>query len=73
MSVNSAMTDNEMTERLDRLQQEVGQLRDIAIIQTVILQALALKAGIAPQHLQAASPVPIPPPGDLMDMLNAKD
>ena len=66
------MTDKDTTERLDRLQQEVSQLRDMVIIQTVILQALALKAGIAPQHMQAMSPIPIPAPPDLMAMLKPK-
>lgn len=67
------MTDQSTAERLDRLQQEVAQLREMAIIQTVILQAVALKLGIAPQQLQAMSSVPIPPPADLWAMLTPKD
>jgi hypothetical protein len=67
------MTDNDLTERLDRLQQEVSQLRDMAIMQTVILQAVALKLGIAPQQMQAMSPVPIPPPADLWAKLGPKN
>jgi len=64
--------DKDTTERLDRLQQEVSQLREMVTIQTVILQALALKAGIAPQSLQAASPIPIPAPDELMARLRSK-
>lgn len=64
--------DKDTAERLDRLQMELTQLREMVIIQTVILQALALKAGIAPQSLQAASPIPIPAPDDLMAMLSPK-
>lgn len=67
------MTGANITERLDRLQQEVAQLRDMAIIQTVMMQAVALKLGIAPQQMQAMSPVPIPPPADLWAMLSPKD
>ncbi|WP_162261778.1 hypothetical protein [Bosea sp. Root381] len=63
---------DDTTERLDRLQMEVSQLREMVIIQTVILQALALKAGIAPQTMMAMSPVPIPEPSDLMAMLKPK-
>ena len=66
------MTDNDLTERLDRLQQEVGQLREMAILQTVMLQAIALKLGIAPQTMMAMSPIPIPAPDDLMAMLKRK-
>lgn len=64
---------SDLADRLDRLQQEVSQLRDMAIIQTVMMQAVALKLGIAPQQLQALSPVPIPPPADLWAMLSPKD
>lgn len=64
--------DNDTTERLDRLQQEVSQLREMAILQTVMLQAIALKLGIAPQTMMAMSPIPIPAPADLMAMLKPK-
>lgn len=64
--------DKDTAERLDRIQTEVSQLREMVIIQTVILQALALKAGIAPQTMMAMSPIPIPAPDDLMAMLKPK-
>lgn len=66
------MKDYRAPDCLDRLQQEVSQLREMAILQTVILQAVALKLGIAPQHMNALSPVPIPKPADLMAMLKPK-
>lgn len=67
------MTDQELTERLDRMQQEVAQLREFAIMQTAILQCLAVKMGVAPQQMSALSPVPIPTPFDLMASLKPKD
>lgn len=66
------MTDQTIIERLDRLQAEVSQLRDMAVIQTVILQAIAVKQGIAPQTMMAMSPVPIPAPKDLWALLSPK-
>ncbi len=65
------MTDD-MTERLDRLQQEVSQLREFAIMQTAILQCIAVKLGIAPQQMSGLSPIPIPTPFDLMASLKPK-
>lgn len=64
--------DKDTAERLDRLQMEVSQLREMVTIQTVILQALALKAGIAPQTMMAMSPIPIPAPDELMARLSPK-
>lgn len=62
------MTDD-TTERLTRLQAEVSQLREMAMMQTAILQVIAIKSGIAPAEFQALSPAPIPTPLDLMDRL----
>lgn len=64
--------DKDTAERLDRLQMEVSQLREMVTIQTVILQALALKAGIAPQTMMAMSPISIPAPDELMARLSPK-
>lgn len=64
---------NDITERLDRLQAEVSQLRELAIMQTAMLQVMAIKQGIAPAEYQAVSAVPIPTPFDLMAMLKPRD
>lgn len=63
----------ELNEKIDRLQLEVSQLREMAMMQTAILQIMAIKSGIAPAEFQAMCPVPIPSPFDIQDMLKAKD
>jgi hypothetical protein len=68
MWANAAMNDD-TTERLARLQAEVSQLREMAMMQTAILQVIAIKQGIAPAEFQALSPSPIPTPFDIMDRL----
>lgn len=67
------MTDKETIDRLDRLQFEVSQLREFAVMQLAVIQIMALKLGIAPQEMSAMSPKPIPTPFDLMDSLKPKD
>lgn len=64
---------DDITERLDRIQAEVSQLREMAMMQTAILQVLATKLGAMPAEYQARSPTPIPTPFDLMDMLGPGD
>jgi len=66
------MTDKETIERLDRLQLEVSQLREFAVMQLAVIQIMALKLGIAPQKMSAMSPKPIPTPFDLTDSLKPK-
>lgn len=63
----------ELNEKIERLQAEVSQLREFAIMQTAILQCVALKMGIAPQQMSALSPIPVPAPSDLWAMLKPKD
>ncbi len=63
----------EISERLDRLQAEVSELRDMALMQVAILQIIAMKLGIAPADYQGLSPVPIPTPFDVDDAFRAKD
>jgi hypothetical protein len=63
----------ELNEKIDRLQLEVSQLREMAMMQTAILQIMAIKSGIAPVEFQALSPLPIPSPFDILDLLKAKD
>lgn len=60
-------------EALERLQAEVSQLREFAMMQLAVTQLMALKLGIAPQEMGALSPIPIPTPFDLMDQLNKGD
>lgn len=67
------MIDKELIERFDRIQQDVSQLREFAIMQTAILQCIAVKMGVAPQQMSGLSPVPIPTPFDLMASLKPKD
>lgn len=62
-----------MAERLDRLQTEVTQLREFAVMQLAVIQVMALKLGIAPQEMSAMSPKPVPTPMDLMASLKPKD
>ncbi len=64
---------DETTERLDRLQAEVSELRDMALMQVAILQIIAMKLGIAPADYQGLSPIPIPTPFDVEDAFKAKD
>lgn len=63
----------DITERLARLQAEVSELREMAMMQVAIMQIVAMKLGIAPAEFQAMSPVPIPTPFDINDALRAKD
>lgn len=58
-----------VSEQLERLQSEVSQLSEFAMMQLAVTQLIALKLGIAPQEMGALSPVPIPTPFDLMDQL----
>lgn len=60
---------DDITERLDRLQAEITQLREMAMMQTAILQIMAIKSGIAPEEFQALSPTPIPTPFDILGRL----
>lgn len=66
------MTDD-TNERLDRLQAEVSQLREMAMMQTAILQVIAIKLGAMPEEYQARSPVPVPTPFDLQKFLAERD
>jgi hypothetical protein len=59
-------------ERLERLQLEISQLREMAMMQTIIIQLMAVKLGIAPAELQAHSAVPIPTPMDLYAKLSPR-
>lgn len=59
----------EISERLDRLQAEVSQLRETNLMMIGILQVMAIKQGIAPAEFQAASPVPIPTPFEINDLM----
>lgn len=68
MGFDATMKDD-TTERLDRLQAEVSELRQMAMMQTAILQVIAIKLGAMPEEYQARSPVPVPTPFDLRDML----
>ncbi|HEV7258934.1 MAG TPA: hypothetical protein VGN82_14230 [Bosea sp. (in: a-proteobacteria)] len=63
---------DELNEKIDRLQMEVSQLREFAVMQLAVIQVMALKMGIAPQQMAALSPIPIPTPFDLMDSLKPK-
>lgn len=67
------MSTEPTTERLDRLQAEVAQLRELAMMQTALLQIIAIKLGIGPKEFQGLSPKPIPTPFDLMDGLKKRD
>lgn len=60
-------------EKFDRLQAEVSQLRELAMMQTALLQIIAIKLGIGPKEFQGLSPKPIPTPFDLMDELKKRD
>jgi hypothetical protein len=70
--MSAAGMSNSTDERLERLQLEVSQLREMAMMQTAIMQIMALKMGIAPADMQAMSPVPIPTPLDIVDQLRPK-
>jgi hypothetical protein len=69
---SAAGMSNSTDERLERLQLEVSQLREMAMMQTAILQIMALKMGISPPEMQAMSPVPIPTPRDIIARLGPK-
>jgi hypothetical protein len=69
----SMMPSDELSERLDRLQAEVSQLRDMTMMMVGILQVMAIKQGIAPAEFQAMSPAPIPTPFDIVGILKAND
>lgn len=63
---------DDLSERLDRLQTEVSQLREMSMMMVGILQIMAIKQGVKPAEYQAMSPVPIPTPFDIEDMLKTK-
>lgn len=63
----------DINERLDRLQAEVSQLRELALMQVAVLQIIAIKQGIKPGEYQAACSIPIPTPTDIQGMLRAND
>ena len=70
--MSAAGMNNSTDERLERLQLEVSQLREMATMQTAIIQIMAIKMGIAPADMQAMSPVPIPTPLDLYARLSPR-
>lgn len=63
----------ELNEKIDRLQSEVSQLREMTMMLVGIMQVIAIKQGVKPAEYQAMSPVPIPTPFDIQDALRAKD
>lgn len=60
-------------ERLDRLQDEVSELKEMVLMQVGILQVIAIKLGAMPEEYQARSPVPVPTPFDIQSMLKPRD
>lgn len=60
-------------ERLDRLQDEVSELKKMVLMQVGILQVIAIKLGAMPEEYQARSPVPVPTPFDIQSMLKPRD
>jgi hypothetical protein len=62
-------TEANVSESIERLQAEVSRLREFAMMQTALLQLIAVKVGVAPREFQASSPVPIPTPFDLQEQL----
>lgn len=66
------MTDD-TPERLERLQAEVSELKEMVMMQVGILQVIAIKLGAMPEEYQARSPVPVPTPFDIQTMLKPKN
>jgi hypothetical protein len=60
----------ELNEKIDRLQLEVSQLREMAMMQVAILQVIGIKLGANPKDYAARSPVPVPSPDDLKKRLD---
>lgn len=59
--------------RLDRLQAEVTELRELTMMQLAIIQVMAIKAGIAPADYQKMIPQEVPTPFDIEELLKRKD
>lgn len=60
------MTDSE---RLDRIERELGEIKKTLVMTLAVQQLSAIKNGIVLKDLQAASPVPVPTPFDVLDGL----
>lgn len=60
-------------EKLDRLQAQVSEIREMLLMQLAVLQVVAIKVGAGPKEWQGLSPVPVPTPMDIQDMLKPRD